>query len=123
MYLKQVMTVMKIPIPLTYSDLQARQIGPGIVYMMFDFGLLGRGIVLQHVTPEEPLLQRARFVIFERDIYIWNHKCYVKRPLLTKSDGPILKHRRWYNQFYAENSPRLELDGTLSNEVKSIFDW
>nr|CDQ07262.1 Bm11525 [Brugia malayi] len=26
MYLKQVMTVMKIPIPLTYSDLQARQV-------------------------------------------------------------------------------------------------
>nr|CDQ04620.1 Bm2160, isoform b [Brugia malayi] len=32
--------------------------------MMFDFGLLGRGIVLQHVTPEEPLLQRARFVMY-----------------------------------------------------------
>uniref|UniRef100_A0A915PY86 cholesterol 7-desaturase n=1 Tax=Setaria digitata TaxID=48799 RepID=A0A915PY86_9BILA len=142
MYLKQVMTIMKLPIPLTYSDLQARQIGPGIVYMMFNFGWLGRGIVLQHITPEEPLFQRARFVMysnlpklyanfflfceahhFERDIYIWNHKCYVKRPLLTKNDGPILKHRRWYNQFYVENSPRLETDGTLSSEVKSVLDW
>ncbi|CAG9530031.1 unnamed protein product [Cercopithifilaria johnstoni] len=142
MYLKQIMTIMKIPMPFTSSDLQARQIGPGIVYMMFDFGWLGRGIVLQHITPEEPLFQRARFVMysnlpklyanffllceaihFERDIYVWNHKCYVKRPLLTKNDGPISKHRRWYNQFYSDNSPRLELNGTLSNDVKSIFDW
>ncbi|KAM3722020.1 Cholesterol 7-desaturase [Dirofilaria immitis] len=142
MYLKQVMTIMKIPIPFTYSDLQARQIGPGIVHMMFNFGILGRGIVLQHLTPEEPLFQRSRFVMysnlpkiyanffllcesihFERDIFIWNHKCYVKRPLLTKNDGPIMKHRRWYNQFYTDNSPRLESNDTLSNEVKSIFDW
>ncbi|MCP9264280.1 Cholesterol desaturase daf-36 [Dirofilaria immitis] len=141
MYLKQVMTIMKIPIPFTYSDLQARQIGPGIVHMMFNFGILGRGIVLQHLTPEEPLFQRSRFVMysnlpkiyanffllcesihFERDIFIWNHKCYVKRPLLTKNDGPIMKHRRWYNQFYTDNSPRLESNDTLSNEVKSIFD-
>lgn len=26
MYLKQVMTIMKIPVPLTFSDLQARQV-------------------------------------------------------------------------------------------------
>lgn len=32
--------------------------------MQFDFGWLGRGVVLHHVTPEEPLLQRARFVMY-----------------------------------------------------------
>ncbi|VDK43866.1 unnamed protein product [Anisakis simplex] len=142
MYLNQVMTFMKTEIPLTRSNLQAKQIGPGIVQMMFDFGWLGRGVVLHHVTPEEPMFQRARFVMyatlpkvfakffliseanhFERDIYIWNNKRYVRPPMLVRNDGPIGKHRRWYNQFYSENSPKLNKDGTLSNQPKSVFDW
>ncbi|VDN24446.1 unnamed protein product [Gongylonema pulchrum] len=110
--------------------------------MLFDFGWLGRGVVLQHITPEEPLLQRARFVMyanipklyanffllceanhFERDIYIWNHKRYVKPPLLARNDGPIGKHRRWFSQFYSENSPKLNNNGSLSSDIKSILDW
>ncbi|VDN04537.1 unnamed protein product [Thelazia callipaeda] len=142
MYLEQVMTIFGISIPLTHSYLKAIQIGPGIVHMMFNFGWLGRGVVFQHITPEEPLFQRARFTMyanipkiysnmflifeafhFERDIHIWNHKRYVKPPLLVAKDGPILKHRRWFDQFYTDNSPRLKMDGTLTNHVKSIYDW
>ena len=40
---------------------------------------------------------------------IWNSKRYVSRPLLTKEDHLISKHRRWYSQFFSENSPRLQL--------------
>uniref|UniRef100_A0A1I7YMA5 cholesterol 7-desaturase n=1 Tax=Steinernema glaseri TaxID=37863 RepID=A0A1I7YMA5_9BILA len=142
MFLKQFMTCAGVPIPLTYSDLKAIQIGPGIVHMMFDFGFLGRGIVMQHVTPEEPVQQRVRFTMyadlndafakffliseanhFERDIYVWTNKRYLKNPLYAKNDGPIGKHRRWFSQFYSENSPRLNRDGTLSNRPISINDW
>ncbi|KAK5966469.1 Rieske domain-containing protein [Trichostrongylus colubriformis] len=116
--------------------------GPGIVHMLFDFGVLGRGVVLQHVTPQEPLQQLVRFKLystvprwfakffltseatqFERDIWIWSNKKYIKNPLVVRNDGPIQKHRRWFSQFYKENSPRLLPNGDISNRPKSIYDW
>ena len=36
------------------------QTGPAVVIMKFDFGMLGQGVVLHHVTSEGPLMQRAR---------------------------------------------------------------
>lgn len=38
---------------------------------------------------------------------IWNNKKYVSKPLLVKEDSAIQRHRRWFGQFYSENSPRL----------------
>lgn len=46
---------------------------------------------------------------FERDVMIWNNKKYVSKPLLVKEDQAIQKHRRWFSQFYSENSPQLNL--------------
>lgn len=40
---------------------------------------------------------------------IWNNKKYIPKPLLVKEDSAIQKHRRWFSQFYSENSPRLKL--------------
>ena len=34
-------------------------------------------------------------VQFERDIPIWNFKHFLRKPLILKEDGPILKYRRW----------------------------
>ncbi|ULT89723.1 hypothetical protein L3Y34_008255 [Caenorhabditis briggsae] len=142
MHLNQFMTIWGYKVPLTSSKLVAEQHGPGIVHMLFDFGIWGKGVVFQTVTPEEPLLQRVRFRIFsnipwffvkffmtveamqfERDVFIWSNKKYIKSPLLVKNDGPIQKHRRWFSQFYTENSPRMMKDGSLSNQAKSTFDW
>lgn len=41
---------------------------------------------------------------------IWNNKRYEKKPLFVKSkeDSQVAKHRRWFSQFYSENSPRLK---------------
>lgn len=39
---------------------------------------------------------------------IWNNKKYISKPLLVKEDSAIQKHRRWFSQFYSENSPRLQ---------------
>ena len=132
-----------------------RQIGPGLVHLRLDTSL-GRCVLVQTVTPVEPLVQRvvhrmytaksliapyAKLVLwgeaimvgwialtiptiqlnvvltflavvvvvllqFERDVMVWNHKTYISRPLLVAEDRTLVKHRRWYQQFYSENSPR-----------------
>ncbi|XP_061837073.2 cholesterol 7-desaturase nvd [Nerophis lumbriciformis] len=107
----------------------ARQVGPGLVFMRFNHSFLGSGVVMQSVTPVEPLLQcvthtifyqanipalvpkfflKAESIQFERDVMVWNNKRYIAKPLLVKEDAAIQKHRRWYAQFYSENSPRLQ---------------
>ncbi|KAF3848817.1 hypothetical protein F7725_015314 [Dissostichus mawsoni] len=72
------------------------QVGPGVVFLLIEHSFLGRGVILQCVTP------------FERDVMIWNNKKYISKPLLVKEDSAIQKHRRWFSQFYSENSPRLQ---------------
>ena len=36
------------------------------------------------------------------DTPIWEHKAFLPVPALADTDGPILKFRKWYSQFYAE---------------------
>ena len=48
---------------------------------------------------------------------VWNNKMYRKNPVLIKEDALIGKHRRWYSQFYSENSP------TYESVMKSKLDW
>ncbi|XP_066294298.1 cholesterol 7-desaturase nvd-like [Branchiostoma lanceolatum] len=114
----------------------ARQVGPGIVYLFLESGF-GNFMLVQSITPVEPLLQRlthsvyagrwvptclAKFILWgeavqvERDIMIWNNKCYVPRPLLVREDSSISRHRRWYSQFYSENSPRFKFE-------RDSLDW
>nr|XP_005295690.1 cholesterol 7-desaturase nvd-like [Chrysemys picta bellii] len=116
---------------------RARQVGPGLVYLTFEHAFLGRGIILQSVTPVEPLLQHVvhriyyqrnmpavipKFILkvecvqFERDIMIWNNKQYLSKPLLVKEDSAIQRHRRWFAQFYSENSTRFTFQ-------KGGVDW
>lgn len=38
----------------------------------------------------------------EQDVVIWEQKIYLPRPMLAASDGPILKYREWYRQFYPD---------------------
>ncbi|KAF7241003.1 Cholesterol 7-desaturase [Varanus komodoensis] len=106
----------------------ARQVGPGLVFLLFTHPFLGRGVLIHSVTPLEPLLQHVvhrmyyqqnipalipKFILwaervqFERDIMIWNNKQYLSKPLLVKEDAAIQRHRRWYSQFYSKNSARL----------------
>lgn len=43
----------------------------------------------------------------EGDIPIWSHKIHRARPLLCDGDGPILRFRRYFEQFYADgDTPR-----------------
>ncbi|XP_077987185.1 cholesterol 7-desaturase nvd-like [Glandiceps talaboti] len=120
------MTIFGIPITPVEMTVVAKQIGPGIVYLLFK-NWIGTSALLHHITPVEPLLQKvthtidsaatvptflAKFYLygeivqFERDIMVWNNKRWVNKPMLVKEDNLIAKHRRWYSQFYSENSPR-----------------
>lgn len=104
-----------------------RQIGPAVVHLEFNTAF-GRAVLLHSVTPIEPMLQKLTHVLYcdstmphiysksillgeavmiERDIVIWNHKTFLNKPLLVKEDKFIPKMRRWYSQFYSENSPKL----------------
>ncbi|XP_053138678.1 cholesterol 7-desaturase nvd-like [Hemicordylus capensis] len=123
--------------PLLDLAISARQVGPGLVFLLFEHPFLGRGVMYHTVTPVEPLLQHVvhqiyyqrnipaffpKFILwaesiqFERDVMIWNNKQYVSKPLLVKEDGAIQRHRRWYSQFYSENSVK------FGSQQKTL-DW
>ncbi|XP_023816724.1 cholesterol 7-desaturase-like isoform X2 [Oryzias latipes] len=129
MNLKHSMTLFGCHCSLMDMDVVARQVGPSLVFLDFKHPFLGRGMMLQSVTPVEPLLQcsthtiyyqanipavvpkfilRGECMQFERDVMIWNNKKYISNPLLVKEDSTIRKHRLWYKQFYSENSPTLQ---------------
>jgi hypothetical protein len=38
----------------------------------------------------------------QQDLPIWENKVYREDPILCDGDGPIAKHRKWFQQFYAE---------------------
>jgi hypothetical protein len=40
-----------------------------------------------------------------QDVPIWENKIYRARPVLTKSEKPIIEHRRWSQQFYSGYDP------------------
>ncbi|CAB4806996.1 unannotated protein [freshwater metagenome] len=44
------------------------------------------------------------------DTPIWENKVFLPVPALADTDGPILKFRKWYSQFYAE--PMKEFSGS-----------
>lgn len=96
--------------------------GPGGV-VRFDFDLNGKGrvVMFQSHTPVAPLELDVRFrwwsdkrvprllasyvvgnwvTQWRQDIPIWESKIYRDRPQLMTSDGPVMRLRRWYSQFY-----------------------
>jgi phenylpropionate dioxygenase-like ring-hydroxylating dioxygenase large terminal subunit len=40
----------------------------------------------------------------EEDAPIWENKIYLDRPVLCDGDGPIVRWRRWYQQFYSDDA-------------------
>ncbi|XP_067948876.1 cholesterol 7-desaturase nvd-like [Watersipora subatra] len=101
------------------------QIGPGIVHLRINSSK--PGLLLQFAVPIEPfktrlvhltlgpsgiksklwalLILRTEACMVERDICIWNNKLYSKRMNhLAGTDELIVRFRRWYAQFYSENS-------------------
>jgi len=46
---------------------------------------------------------------FRQDIAVWEHKRYLRPPMLVKGDGPIESFRRWTRQFYAHDDAPTEV--------------
>jgi len=102
--------------------------GPaGIASLHFRLEGMGELILLETHTPIEPLAQAVTFQWWAEksvptlmawyitsvwisqvvnDINIWENKRYVDKPGLSVMDGPVPVLRRWYKQFYSENSRR-----------------
>lgn len=103
--------------------------GPGGV-VIFNFDTeVGNIVLLQTHTPLDRCHLRVTFSWFadkaiprllvsyivgnwisqwKRDVMVWENKMYLKKPLLVKGDGPVMKLRRWFAQFYPEEVPTTE---------------
>jgi len=53
----------------------------------------------------------------EQDRLVWESKSFANKPILVQGDGPFSKHRRWFSQFYSENSR------SAANANKNAIDW
>ncbi|CAF1065758.1 unnamed protein product [Adineta steineri] len=50
---------------------------------------------------------------WRRDISVWENKVFKRAPFLVKNDGPVLKMRRWYSQFYLSKEELENIMGPL----------
>ena len=62
---------------------------------------------------------------FHDDVNIWERKKFAIKPMLVKGDGPIMKMRAWYSQFYSQNSAyakrmAVEQNATLETEASTL---
>ena len=132
-------------VPLVGSDASIRQVGPGLVVLALQT-FFGRVTLLQALTPVEPYHMRLETTAFcspnagnltlanrlallayaenvERDVLIWGKKKYLMAPALVRGDGPIVRFRKWYAQFYSPSSPNWH---TLSEQARALAplpDW
>jgi cholesterol 7-dehydrogenase len=67
------------------------------------------------------LLLRGLTVQVERDIPIWSYKAFQQRPPYSKLDSNIPKFRRWYSQFYSDDS--LTFEEARQQEENQFYEW
>ncbi|XP_023233965.1 cholesterol 7-desaturase-like [Centruroides sculpturatus] len=85
-----------------------------VVYNMIPEGQVRVRLIRQYYTSSRFTGIRDYVICFfesymlERDIQIWNYKMYLKNPVYVSKEKAIAKYRKWYSQFYSENSPRVE---------------
>jgi 3-ketosteroid 9alpha-monooxygenase subunit A len=107
------------------SRIEASMFGPGQTSTRFSG--LAETLLVAAVTPVEKDEVRLRFCFtqpkaqteglaamaaagfvyevcrqLDQDKVIWDRQRYLERPVICDGDGPILRFRQWYRQFYAE---------------------
>jgi len=103
-------------------------LGPGgLTVFQIAIPKLGSVILFHTHLPKAPMAQEVQFRWYadkkmprllvsyvvgswisqwKNDISIWENKYYKARPMLVPGDGPVLRMRRWFKQFYpAESAP------------------
>ncbi|CAN7990856.1 unnamed protein product [Ixodes pacificus] len=104
--------------------IEARQHGPALVTISVQ-GKAGNYVAVQSLVPEGPFKIRMQHRLYfepgtnwvvrlfhtmamrhmvDRDAEIWNHKIFLKQAALVKEDKTIAAFRKWYSQFYSDNS-------------------
>jgi len=137
--LTQVFRLFGVTIPGTQVVAEINQIGPGMVLLHLSTPL-GRLYAFEYVTPSKTTTQVVEHTMycaptiprfmgkwflwaleaqFQRDTPIWETKKFLKKPVVSKADGPIMAFRRWYSQFYSSGS--VTFAEALARE--SMMDW
>jgi len=106
-------------------------IGPGGLVVFRFHTEFGNIELFQTHTPVEPLKLRVGFHWYadpgmpsllvsyvvsnwisqwKKDVMVWENKVYLRKPGLVKGDGPVMKLRRWFSQFYEHQNHALKTD-------------
>jgi hypothetical protein len=128
--LKQSVEWFGFTVPTSNISIHVQQVGPGLVFLYFDT-LLGRFYATQAISPISSQTLRVRHSLwaswrvprfvaklalraivaqFDRDVAVWDRKTHLAQPLLVPGDGPILRYRRWFSQFYVRDDDTPEED-------------
>nr|XP_018897065.1 PREDICTED: cholesterol 7-desaturase-like [Bemisia tabaci] len=104
-------------------------VGPGLIEISTKLAIGFGGAVATHCfTPIGPFQQRSLFLWYshpttmvigrmilnsalvnlERDIFMWKYKGIAAKSILVKEEAQMKAFRRWYSQFFSENTPRLK---------------
>ena len=83
------------------------------------------GMMLRKVASDDKMAKYADMyndnlrIGFHEDISIWENKLYREVPVLCDKDGPIMKLRKWYAQFYDNPEPTVGLGRKPSSSSSS----
>ena len=114
----------KTPRGLTPGSVATRLEGPYLATIRFKIGALAEILFIAAVTPVETEMVELQLSLMARvaglatpemsralveevvkevgeDVPIWTHKAHRPQPSLAPGDGPIMKFRRWTEQFAA----------------------
>lgn len=113
--------------------------GPGFLVFKMNSRLAKDVLIIKSFTPIGPLKLRMddyiyapkgtnrfalKYVIresaaqFHDDIVLWERKGFAKNPMLVKGDGPIMKMRHWYKQFYKGSEVPSDTDKPNNGHLK-----
>lgn len=131
--------------PSTAADAKITFMGPGsVVSFRFTIPKLGEIVMFQTHTPVEPCRMQVTFFWYadksiprilvwyvignwiaqwRNDIFVWENKIYLSRPLLVRGDGPVAKLRRWYAQFYSETNMNENPGAAQMASCGAAADW
>ena len=119
-----------------------RYFGPGFLIFRLSSKLAKDITIIKSFTPIGPLELRMedhifapkgtnpfalKYVLseaseqFHDDILIWERKGFLKKPLLIKEDGPIMKMRKWYSQFYSKKITNISISNLVEVEEETLM--
>ena len=110
-------------------DISIQQDGPSSFFTTFWLPILGNFYVYHAPLPVKPMQQKMQTCVFgkwwvpkfigklilkeagtqiDNERHIWAYKRYVQNPVLVNGDGKVGSFRRFFSQFYCEESKSFE---------------